>query len=382
MSSRKNVDENVKRRLYAESMGHCMNPDCQCKLFLGEGNIMEKAHIHAYCDTADNSFENLVVLCPNCHTNFDKNHAFKPEQVLSWKKRRQEEVEKFFSKKYISFEGLKKDVVPLLIQNKLIFENYYEKSNRALWDKIESTILINNRKLKMIFKANLDLFQKNENKYYSNLAFVQQFIAHTEEFETTRGDNEKCREILFPKEINSMFGVVPMEESFIPSTELLELLIKKLKKQGVFGNIVLGLEHPYIVMKENNKNEKIFLDDTPRLRQLYFDYKCNIKTTVRLKSLNFALKYIKSRRIAYEFCNAENLREIYIKNVKMIFIYEYCLSRMFLMQMAPEENSIIVNLHNWNGSSCISTQAYELAEKMNVKLLTMDDFYEYIRKIK
>ena len=34
MSSRKNVDENVKRRLYAESMGHCMNPDCQCKLFL------------------------------------------------------------------------------------------------------------------------------------------------------------------------------------------------------------------------------------------------------------------------------------------------------------------------------------------------------------
>lgn len=87
MSSRKNVDENVKRRLYAESMGHCMNPDCQCKLFLGEGNIMEKAHIHAYCDTADNSFENLVVLCPNCHTNFDKNHAFKPEQVLSWKKK-------------------------------------------------------------------------------------------------------------------------------------------------------------------------------------------------------------------------------------------------------------------------------------------------------
>ena len=42
----------------------------------------------------------------------------------------------------------------------------------------------------------------------------------------------------------------------------------------------------------------------------------------------------------------------------------------------------MINLHNWNGSSCISTQAYELAEKMNVKLLTMDDFYEYIRKIK
>ena len=48
--------------------------------------------------------------------------------------------------------------------------------------------------------------------------------------------------------------------------------------------------------------------------------------------------------------------------------------------MLPEENTVIVNLHNWNGESCISEQAYERAEKMNVKLLTMDAFYEYIKK--
>ena len=52
------------------------------------------------------------------------------------------------------------------------------------------------------------------------------------------------------------------------------------------------------------------------------------------------------------------------------------------MEMLPEEDTVIVNLHDWNGESCISRQAYERAEKMNVKLLTMDAFYEYVQEIK
>lgn len=52
------------------------------------------------------------------------------------------------------------------------------------------------------------------------------------------------------------------------------------------------------------------------------------------------------------------------------------------MNLSPEPNSVIVNLHNWNGESCISRQAYELAEDINVKLLTMRAFYKYINEIK
>ena len=66
MSKRKAVSENTKRRLYAESMGRCMNPRCEAELFLN-GDIAEKAHIIPHCDTADDSFENLILLCPNCH---------------------------------------------------------------------------------------------------------------------------------------------------------------------------------------------------------------------------------------------------------------------------------------------------------------------------
>lgn len=47
----------------------------------------------------------------------------------------------------------------------------------------------------------------------------------------------------------------------------------------------------------------------------------------------------------------------------MIFVYEYCLGQVKLMEMLPEEDTVIVNLHNWNGESCISRQAYERAEK-------------------
>lgn len=102
------IDEYVKRKLYAESMGRCMNPKCQRELFRENGDIIERAHIDPYCETADNTFENLVLLCPNCHTDFDKNHAFTPEEVLGWKKIRNEEFERIFRKKYTTFEELKR----------------------------------------------------------------------------------------------------------------------------------------------------------------------------------------------------------------------------------------------------------------------------------
>lgn len=118
------ISEDVKRKLYAESMGRCMNPACRRELFRENGDVIEKAHIDPYCKTADNSFENLVLLCPTCHTDFDKNHAFAPEDVLEWKRVRREELERAFSKQFATFEELQREVVPLLLENKTIFENY------------------------------------------------------------------------------------------------------------------------------------------------------------------------------------------------------------------------------------------------------------------
>ena len=380
--SREGISENIKRRLYAESMGRCMNPECQKELFIGDGDIAEKAHIVPYCNGADNSYENLLILCPNCHTEFDKIFKFNLEQVKGWKQARIEELERVFCKKFSTFKELENVVAPLLSENKSIFENYYLNDEKKLWDKFEGKILVNNKKLKLLLQTNLDLIQKHREKDYSNLSYVHSFMVHADEFEATRTDKEKNRKVLFPKELNSMFGVEPVNESLFPSTESLECLIKKLIDQERFEQVVLDDDNPYIQMKNRESVETIFLKDTPRLRQMYYEYGCFRGLKVRLDSLIFALKYIKSRNLRYDFLEKSNLREIMIKGKKIVFVYEYCLGETALQQLLPEEDCIIVNLHNWNGESCISEQAYDLAKEMNVVLFTMKGFYRYINEIR
>jgi len=371
----------VQRKLYAESMGRCMNPDCQEGLFKDNGDIIEKAHIAAFRHTADNSFENLIVLCPNCHTNFDKNSAFSPDEVKMWKQIRKQEFDRIFSEKYATFDDLSNKVTPLLLENKTIYEHYYLDDKKELWNKFEGKILANNRILRKILENNFDLIQRHHEKSYSNLELVHSFLTHIDEFETSRLEEEKSRHALFPEEINAMFGISPIKDFLLPSVESLETLITKLQNEGKFISISIGNDDPYIQLKEEEKSVKIFLYDTIRLRQFYFNYKCLKKTTVRLESLNFALRYIYSRKVIFEILKYNNLREVLVNNIKLIFIYEYCLSKVTLAQLSPEANSVIVNLHNWNGSSCISKEAHAFAKVINVRLLTMDNFYVYINEL-
>ena len=377
--NRKAIAENVKRRLWAESMGRCMNPDCRAELFIMNSDIMEKAHIGAYYETEDNSYENLIVLCPNCHKKFDKTGFINENIVKQWKEIRRNELEKFFSVELTSFDQLKEKVVPVLSENYSIYKSYYLSGNKSLWDKFEPQILSNNEKLKLLFENNRNLFQQHSYKKYSNLELIQKFITHVDEFKITRDDGEKLREVLFPQEINSIFGIMPVTDYILPSTESMEELIKVLRKENLIDEVMLGIDRPYILLKNR---EKIFMDDTPRVRQLYYDNSCFRKTGVRLKSLNFALKYLRSRNINFTYVNQDSLREIKVNDINIVFVYEYCLSRTFLSSMSPKPNYVIVNLHNWNGSCCISREALNLADNFEVKLLTMDEFYGYINEIK
>lgn len=376
------VDETTKRRLYAESMGRCMNPQCRRELFGANGDIGEKAHIEPYCDTADNSFENLILLCPACHTKFDKQRSFAPEEVRGWKRIRAEERRAFFGQKFETFEELKKRVAPLLQENDTLFRHYYLAENRALWDRFEAKVLVNNRKLKLLLSENLDLLQSHQNKNYSNLALAQQFIAHVDEFEATRGDEEKVRQILFPEELDSIFGIAPVYGFMLPSTEALEQLIAKLRAEDKYRSINLGIPDPHIVIREEGTEQKVFLFDTPRLRQLYHDYGCECGAKVRLEGLNYALRCVRAQKIQFRFPDPCNLREIVMQGTKIMFVYEYCLSEAELMRLAPEENSVVVNLHHWNGDCCISTQAKRLATRIRVTLFTRDEFYEYLNKLR
>mgnify|MGYP000198919003 CR=1 FL=1 len=379
--SRKAINVNVSRKLYSESMGRCMNPSCETELFLTNGDIAEKAHIVPHCETEDNSFENLILLCPNCHTNFDKNFAFDAEEVQTWKSKRQEQLSKVFAKRLNSFKALEEVVKPILEENKTIYENYYLKEHKKLWDKSEEKILLNNNKLKLLLENNKHLIQHSDLEGYSNLEVVNEFLLHIDEFSETRKDDEKIRSALFPREINSLFGINSVFNKLMPSTGSLECLVRCLQRDQKFIELCLGIEEPFIEYKEKEETVVLYLNDEYRLRQTYSDYKCFRKQKVRFDSLNFALTFMNNNSIQFEIENLQNLANVTVKGNSFKFIYEYCLSKSELISLSPQKDLVIVNLHNWNGSSCISKEAYKQAEIMDVTLLTMDAFYKYVHKI-
>ncbi|MBO1198380.1 HNH endonuclease [Staphylococcus simiae] len=380
---RKTIPTKVQRTLYAESLGYCLNPDCKEKIVTYDRDISEKAHIIEYCQSQDNSYENLIILCPNCHTRFDKNKEFTVEEITSWKKERQKELNKIIEGKFSSFEELEKQVKPLLLNNQTIYNNYYLKGNKKQWENFENVIVLNNTKIRNLINENEDLFENYENGENTNRKVVEDFKLHVEEFQRTRIDEEKIRGILYPKKFNSIFGIQEdFHESFIPSVESLECLIDVYLQNNKLKYIDLGSERPYIQLNKSGENEKILLDNIPRLKQLYYSYNCFRKTKVRFESLNFALKYLKQNEINFNFKALPNLREIIINSNDIIFVYEYCLTQEYLMREAFSKGKIIVNLHNWNGEKCISEDARELANDMGIKLLSLNEYYPYVHSIK
>ena len=59
--------------------------------------------------------------------------------------------------------------------------------------------------------------------------------------------------------MNSIFGVSSVNDTLLPSTESLEVLISRLQSKGVFGEVVLGISNPYVVLKTDIGKRKLYL---------------------------------------------------------------------------------------------------------------------------
>lgn len=80
MSTRKPSDPTIKR-LFADSKGFCA--ECNEELFTTGSNIAQMCHIEAFSskgprfnkalkiDKKENEYENIIVLCSNCHIIID-----------------------------------------------------------------------------------------------------------------------------------------------------------------------------------------------------------------------------------------------------------------------------------------------------------------------
>lgn len=222
------ISDIVKRKLWAASGGFCARIDCHADLFpfFENGtitNIEELAHIigQKIKGPRGNSkmplnerdeFENIVLLCPTCHTLIDKKPDMFPDAIiLAWKSKHEESIRSLFLEpKFRSRKDIRNYLEPLLAENKYIFDNYgpYSENSRnnqmateLMWESLAiRKILPNNRKIVNVIENNQHLLEGSE---------FGQFIEyklHKEGFEYNKISGDVNATVpTFPKDFEKIF---------------------------------------------------------------------------------------------------------------------------------------------------------------------------------
>lgn len=214
--------------MWASSGGYCGNPRCHCELLplfeTGEiTNIEEIAHIIGHKEDGprghDNTslnerdeFENLILLCPNCHTIIDKNpELFPKETIRQWKRNHSDSIRNLFvAPKYSTREEIRKYLRPLFAENKYIFDTFGPFSSNAKSDQMATEIewerqaiqkiIPNNRKIEAAISQNEEMLKESEYLLYI------QFKIHREGFEFNKLSGDVNAVVpRFPEGFDSIF---------------------------------------------------------------------------------------------------------------------------------------------------------------------------------
>lgn len=214
------------KRLFSSSGGFCQKPDCREPLFESAGGktitIGELAHIFSAIDNGPRTnteltpaerghFDNIILLCANCHTKIDKaEEHYNDEVIRKWKENHIETINSAFGvKKYESRRDVWGELNRCFNQNNAIFEAYGPHSESAfnpespdanIWTrKIQTHILPNNRKIHRLIDENYELLNDHEVKV------AEELFIHIDDFEAKHlgitADNGKR----FPVNANNLF---------------------------------------------------------------------------------------------------------------------------------------------------------------------------------
>lgn len=219
-------DTHTKRRLFAASAGYCQNPECSNELFLdAEGlsvHIAEMAHVFAATDGGPRSkatlsqeergfFENLIVLCANCHTKVDKAPDAYPDSMLKrWKREHAAKLQGLFG--VVKFNGraeVRKAIVPILDENFAIFQMYGPHTDSATnpesgaaeqWKrKMLTRILPNNRRILAIVDMNRHLLHTEES------VVLEHFRQHVDDLEAFHLEDVQEDASQYPMKFSNIF---------------------------------------------------------------------------------------------------------------------------------------------------------------------------------
>ena len=199
-----NPDRHTTSRLFADSCGHCQRPECPNQLFVDTGtkniHVAEMAHIIAAsrkgprADTAvtqadRGSYNNLILLCANCHTIIDKSPGDFPDNMIrEWKRKHIERRDSIFGAvEYPDRASARKAIEPALNENRAVFDQYGphndyrqdpESELAKVWQrKMRAIILPNNRKALTILDANRQHLNEAE------LKTLEAFRQHIDDLE-------------------------------------------------------------------------------------------------------------------------------------------------------------------------------------------------------
>jgi len=197
MSDRKHIPAETKLRLFASAAGYCQHPHCLKPLFPvamgGDKHIAEMAHMISHGksgprseerldeDEGVNSFENLILLCPTCHTIIDKEPGgYSRETLMSWKINHLSALTHKQGIRFYEERGeLRNIVIAAFAENKAIWKKYAPSEGEAfdcnpeaevakLWDqRMRSVILPNHFLMQEIIKVNAGHLTETERETFA-----------------------------------------------------------------------------------------------------------------------------------------------------------------------------------------------------------------------
>lgn len=184
MADRKTIPSETKLRLFSESAGHCQKPSCLQPLFPaemgGDKHIAEMAHVIPHGEKGPrheerpegefeaDSFDNLILLCPSCHTIIDKDpDSFSRSTLLDWKHNHLSNLSRAQGiKAYDDREQVRNAIITHMSENKAIWHEYApidgiqfeynpESEIANTWDhRMRGVILPNHFRIQAIILAN------------------------------------------------------------------------------------------------------------------------------------------------------------------------------------------------------------------------------------
>jgi hypothetical protein len=222
------ISEADIKLLWGRAAGICSNPSCRADLTRliegGDGyNVGEMAHVIARREKGrrgekgggPDTYANLILLCPTCHTDVDKapEGAFPAELLHRWKSEHEAQIRRDGRDlQFTNLVELKRFVARKLRENKAIYEQFGPRSVVAQGDPLSnaveiwrlkklSTMVPNNRAIVNAIDANIELLQPRDEEVF--LLFKN----HAESWEQnqyTRLDSYP----LFPEEFGQEFSNV------------------------------------------------------------------------------------------------------------------------------------------------------------------------------